>query len=207
MLERGNLFIHLADVLGKILRLLLEEGRRFLRLPLSTLQILAQEQAGQLVGDLLGQVGRVALVRHGERDGGLRRMLGALVHDVGADHFDRDVFGEPLHDFFGGVGSTQVRVEIVLFHDLPQGRPAHDLLLDRFDSLIGITGNRRMNEFGWNFLFLDQNGRHGFVGRRPEERGSEAEAQQNATSQDNQSPSPMKNSHIGLKTLDRFGFL
>jgi hypothetical protein len=94
-----------------------------------------------------------------------------------------------------------------LFNDLPQGRPAHDLLLDCFDSLIGITGNCRMNEFGWNFLFLDQNGRHGFVCRRPEERGSEAEAQQNAPSQDNQSPSPMKHSHIGMKTLDRFGFL
>jgi hypothetical protein len=80
------------------------------------------------------------------------------------------------------------------------------LLLDRFDSLIGITGNRRMNEFGWNFLFLDQNGCHGIVGRRPEERRGETETQQNAPSQENQSPSPMKNSHIGMKTLDRFGF-
>ncbi len=134
-------------------------------------------------------------------------MLGTLVHDVGADHLDRDVFGEPLHDFFSVVGSTQVRIKIVLFHDFPQGRPAHDLLLDRFDSLIGITGNRRMNEFGWNFLFFDQNGRHGFVDWWPQESDSQAETKQNATSQDNQRPSSMKHSHVVLKFLDRFGFL
>ncbi len=85
-----------------------------------------------------------------------------------------------------GVASAQVGIEIVLFHDLPQGCPAHDLLFDRFDSLIGITGNRRPHQIGRNFLFLDQNGRHGFIGRRPEERDSKAEDQQTPSRQDNQ---------------------
>jgi hypothetical protein len=81
------------------------------------------------------------------------------------------------------------------------------LLLDRFDSLIGIAGNCRMNEFGWNFLFLDQNGCHGFVDWWQQERGSETETQENATNQDNQSPPPMKHSHVVLNTPDRFGFI
>ena len=142
LLEGGNLVVHLADVLGKILRLLLEERCRLLRLPLPALQVLAQEQTGQLIRHLLGQDGRFALVRYGECNRSLRRVSGTFIHHVGADHCHVDVLGEPLHDFFCRVSSSQVRIEIVLFHDLPQGRPAHDLLFDRFNSLIGKTRNR-----------------------------------------------------------------
>ena len=128
---------------------------------------------------------------------------GALVHNVGADHFYLDVFDEPLHNFFCGVGPTQVRVEIVLFQNLPQGRPAHNLLLDRFDSLIGITGNRRMDKFGWNFLFLDQNGRHGFVRRRPEECCGQTEGQKNPAYRECQRSAAAEYRQVVLEALSR----
>ncbi len=85
-LKAGNLVVHLVDVRGKAFRLLLEERRRLLRLPLPALQILPQEQAGQLVRHLLRQDGLFALVRDGKRDGGLHLGVRALVHHVGADH-------------------------------------------------------------------------------------------------------------------------
>ena len=95
LLERSNFIVHLADVLGKIVRLLLEKRRRLLRLPLSALQILGQKQAGQFVGDLLCQVGRAALIRHGECDRGLRLVLCAFVDNVGADHFYLNLYADP----------------------------------------------------------------------------------------------------------------
>jgi hypothetical protein len=41
-------------------------------------------------------------------------------------------------------------------------------LLDHFNPLVGVTGDRAMDQFSRHFLFFDQNRCRGFEGRRPE---------------------------------------
>jgi hypothetical protein len=63
-------------------------------------------------------------------------------------------------------------VQTILFHDFPQTGTAHDLLLDHFNTLVGVTGDRAMDQLRGDFLFFDQNGCRGFESRRQQKRDS-----------------------------------
>jgi hypothetical protein len=58
-------------------------------------------------------------------------------------------------------------VQIVLLHYFPEAWTTHDLLFDHFNPLVGVTGDRAMNQLSRHFLFFDQNGSRRFECGRP----------------------------------------
>ena len=69
--------------------------------------------------------------------------FGCVYRLLCVDYVDMRILDETLEDIFCRASFPHGLVKIVLLDDFPERRSAHDLLLDGFNPLVGVRGDRR----------------------------------------------------------------
>ncbi len=179
-LEVGQLLLEFRHVVADAHQLLVQERGRLGRLLLAVLDVLVEEQRGQLVGDLLRVAGHFAVVRQAERDRRLDGRAGAAIGHVRADRRDLDVAAHAVDDLLAGLALACLAVKPVLVDHVQQGRARHHLLADDLDALVGEAGHGGAHELLRDLLFLDQDRGGGAIDRRQRHRDDHGDKQQSA---------------------------
>ena len=133
---------HLASQPRRFLR---QELRGVLHRLVARFQVLVQVQRSELAGHAVGELRRLVLVAHRERDGRLRGPPVARIDDVGADDVHRDVVVHLADEHFRRLVPV-VRIEVELRIIRQQIRARHHPLPDHVQALVGEARHRRRNE-------------------------------------------------------------